>query len=181
MHPSFAVVFFTACSGAGYGLWLWLGSWVASGQPVRPVAGLAALALGFVLVTAGLLSSTLHLGKPLRSWRAFSQWRSSWLSREGIAALATYHDKSQPTSVAVDLSALAGRVAQIRKEVLAARDRSQVPLPLRGRRWEWRPRADGTRCHALCQTDPGSDATPRQIAGQRADALHRVLRSAPSE
>ena len=90
MHPSFAVVFFTACSGAGYGLWLWLGLWVASGQPLRPVAGLAALALGFVLVTAGLLSSTLHLGKPLRSWRAFSQWRSSWLSREGIAALATY-------------------------------------------------------------------------------------------
>lgn len=90
MHPSFAVVFFTACSGAGYGLWLWLGLWAATGQPLRPGAALAALALGFALVTAGLLSSTLHLGKPLRSWRAFSQWRSSWLSREGIAALATY-------------------------------------------------------------------------------------------
>ncbi len=28
-----------------------------------------------------------HLGRPARAWRAFSQWRSSWLSREGIAAV----------------------------------------------------------------------------------------------
>ena len=40
-----------------------------------------------LLVSAGLLSSVGHLGKPLRAWRAFSQWRSSWLSREGVAAL----------------------------------------------------------------------------------------------
>ena len=90
MHPSFSVVFFTACSGAGYGLWLWLGLLVAFGQAPRPMPALAALLVGFVLVTAGLLSSTAHLGKPLRAWRAFSQWRTSWLSREGIAALATY-------------------------------------------------------------------------------------------
>jgi DMSO reductase anchor subunit len=90
MHPSFAVVFFTACSGAGYGLWLWLGLLVAAGQAPRPLAALIALAVGFMLVTAGLLSSTAHLGKPLRAWRAFSQWRTSWLSREGIASLATY-------------------------------------------------------------------------------------------
>ena len=30
----------------------------------------------------GLLASTLHLGNPARALRAFSQWRSSWLSRE---------------------------------------------------------------------------------------------------
>jgi DMSO reductase anchor subunit len=41
-------------------------------------------------VTAGLLSSTFHLGHPERAWRAFSQWRSSWLSREGVAAVFTY-------------------------------------------------------------------------------------------
>lgn len=46
------------------------------------------IALG--LITAGLLSSTLHLGHPERAWRAFSQWRTSWLSREGIMAVATY-------------------------------------------------------------------------------------------
>jgi hypothetical protein len=42
------------------------------------------------LVSLGLLSSTFHLGHPERAWRAFSQWRSSWLSREGVAAVATY-------------------------------------------------------------------------------------------
>ncbi len=42
------------------------------------------------LITAGLLSSTFHLGHPERAWRAFSQWRTSWLSREGIAALIAY-------------------------------------------------------------------------------------------
>jgi sulfite dehydrogenase (quinone) subunit SoeC len=31
-----------------------------------------------------------HLGHPERAWRAISQWRSSWLSREGVMALATY-------------------------------------------------------------------------------------------
>src|SRR5690606_5949285 len=42
------------------------------------------------LVSVGLLASFAHLGKPLRAWRAFSQWQSSWLSREGVAAVLTY-------------------------------------------------------------------------------------------
>jgi DMSO reductase anchor subunit len=37
-----------------------------------------------------LLSSTFHLGRPERAWRAFSQWRSSWLSREGVASVVTF-------------------------------------------------------------------------------------------
>ena len=45
---------------------------------------------GSLLATVGLLASTFHLGRPERAWRAFSQWRTSWLSREGVAALATY-------------------------------------------------------------------------------------------
>jgi len=32
----------------------------------------------------------LHLGQPARAWRSFGQWRSSWLSREGIAALLSF-------------------------------------------------------------------------------------------
>jgi len=42
------------------------------------------------LVSAGLLSSTFHLGHPERAWRAVIQWRSSWLSREGVMAILTY-------------------------------------------------------------------------------------------
>jgi DMSO reductase anchor subunit len=49
-----------------------------------------ALGIALALITVGLLSSALHLGHPERAWRAFSQWRSSWLSREGVASLLTY-------------------------------------------------------------------------------------------
>ena len=90
MHPAFSVIFFTTMSGAGYGLWFWLAMSASfADRPGRGVAWLA-LGLGFALVSVGLLSSTLHLGKPLRAWRAFSQWRSSWLSREGVLAIACY-------------------------------------------------------------------------------------------
>jgi DMSO reductase anchor subunit len=38
----------------------------------------------FVLLAAGLVASIFHLGHPARGWRAASQWRTSWLSREVI-------------------------------------------------------------------------------------------------
>lgn len=91
MKPALSVIFFTVLSGAGYGLWCWLGVAVAAGvYPATRVGVLVPLGFGFVLVTAGLLASTLHLGHPERAWRALTQWRSSWLSREGVASLVTY-------------------------------------------------------------------------------------------
>ena len=89
MHPAFSVIVFSALSGAGYGM-LALVALAVLGEaaPVRALLWLLPLAL--VLVTVGLLSSLAHLGKPLRAWRAFSQWRTSWLSREGLAAVLTY-------------------------------------------------------------------------------------------
>jgi sulfite dehydrogenase (quinone) subunit SoeC len=91
MHPALSVIMFTTLSGAGYGLLAWLGAWGAAGW-LPANRGLAAASLGLSLgaITIGLFSSTLHLGHPERAWRAFSQWRSSWLSREGVASLATY-------------------------------------------------------------------------------------------
>ena len=91
MHPAYSVIFFTTASGAGYGL-LALASLAAMshGEASSPGFALVTIVLGLVLVTAGLLSSTAHLGRPERAWRAFSQWRSSWLSREGVAAVVTY-------------------------------------------------------------------------------------------
>lgn len=91
MHPAYSVIFFTTATGAGYGLLACLG--VAGGFAlVEP--GLwfrfVSLGLALALVSAGLLSSTAHLGRPERAWRAFSQWRSSWLSREGVAAVVTF-------------------------------------------------------------------------------------------
>ncbi len=91
MHPALSVIFFTAASGAGYGLLFLLGIFGAIGLlPAAPWFGIAAFGVALGLVTAGLLSSTLHLGHPERAWRAVTQWRSSWLSREGVMALITY-------------------------------------------------------------------------------------------
>ena len=59
-------------------------------MPRDPWLGFVGLGLALVLITIGLMASTFHLGRPERAWRAFSQWRSSWLSREGVAALVTY-------------------------------------------------------------------------------------------
>jgi DMSO reductase anchor subunit len=44
-------------------------------------------AIGFGLAIGGLLSSTFHLGHPERAIKAFSQWKSSWLSREAWLSL----------------------------------------------------------------------------------------------
>ncbi|MGK7865795.1 dimethyl sulfoxide reductase anchor subunit family protein [Falsiroseomonas sp. E2-1-a20] len=91
MNPAPSIVFFTTASGAGYGLLFWLGVLRPLGlMSAWPGFALLALGLALLLITAGLLSSLLHLGRPERAWRALSQWRSSWLSREGVAAVATY-------------------------------------------------------------------------------------------
>jgi len=91
VNPAFSVIFFTVVSGMGYGLLFLLGVLFA----LNPVSierneALLALSVGAVFVVAGLLASTLHLGQPQRAWRAFSQWRSSWLSREGVASVASF-------------------------------------------------------------------------------------------
>jgi DMSO reductase anchor subunit len=91
MHPAYSVILFTTASGAGYGLLIWLAAAAMLNLvPRDPTLGFFGLGLAIALVTIGLLSSTLHLGRPKRAWRAMSQWRSSWLSREGVAAIATY-------------------------------------------------------------------------------------------
>lgn len=89
MNPAFSVIFFTTLSGAGYGLLAAIAIAVLhQATPARALLLLLALALA--MITVGLLSSLAHLGKPLRAWRAVSQWRSSWLSREGVMSLLTY-------------------------------------------------------------------------------------------
>lgn len=85
MHPAPSVIVFTTLSGLGFGLLFWLGL----GLPA--VSGWVAFvffAIGYALAVGGLMASTFHLGHPERAWKAFSQWRSSWLSREGVCAVA---------------------------------------------------------------------------------------------
>ncbi|MFO1033526.1 MAG: DmsC/YnfH family molybdoenzyme membrane anchor subunit [Hyphomicrobiales bacterium] len=91
MHPAYSVILFTVSSGAGYGLLALAGLvGTAHGKASSPAFALVTVGVALALITTGLLSSTAHLGRPERFWRAFSQWRSSWLSREGVAAVLTY-------------------------------------------------------------------------------------------
>ncbi len=85
MHPAPSVIVFTTLSGLGFGLLTWLGI----GMP--DVSGWVAFvffAIAYALAVGGLLASTFHLGHPERAIKAFSQWRSSWLSREGVVSVA---------------------------------------------------------------------------------------------
>ena len=91
MHPAPSIIAFTVASGAGYGLLFLLGLAAPAGLiPATRSLGAAGLGLALGLITLGLCASLLHLGHPERVWRALSQWRSSWLSREGALAALTY-------------------------------------------------------------------------------------------
>jgi len=87
MHPALSVIFFTVTSGAGFGFLAMIGLGVP--LPHSGMGAFLACAIAVGLAVAGLISSTFHLGHPERAWRAFSQWRSSWLSREGLLAVFT--------------------------------------------------------------------------------------------
>ncbi len=89
MHPAYSVIFFTVASGAGLGLLAFMG-FAPYSEANAPTSFLVAtFGLAFALTVAGLISSTFHLGHPERAWRAMTQWRSSWLSREGVLAVLT--------------------------------------------------------------------------------------------
>ena len=84
MHPAPSVIIFTTLSGLGFGLLVFL----CLGYPsVGGIVEFVFFAVGFVLAVGGLLSSTFHLGHPERAIKAFSQWKSSWLSREAWLSL----------------------------------------------------------------------------------------------
>ncbi len=91
MHPALSVIIFTSVTGAGYGLLGLMCALAAFGiLPGNRLFGLAGFVLSFGAIATGLIASTFHLGHPGRAWRALSQWRSSWLSREAVLSILTF-------------------------------------------------------------------------------------------
>jgi DMSO reductase anchor subunit len=86
MHPARSLILFTSLSGLGFGLLAFLMLGLPS---VTGWTAFVFFALGFALAGGGLAASTFHLGHPERALKAFTQWRSSWLSREAWLAAAT--------------------------------------------------------------------------------------------
>ncbi|MGF1503148.1 MAG: dimethyl sulfoxide reductase anchor subunit family protein [Paracoccaceae bacterium] len=85
MNPAPSLIVFTVLSGAGLGLIAWIGLGLDGGPAFAWAAPLVALGLTAI----GGLASVAHLARPDRAWRAFSQWRSSWLSREAVLLAVT--------------------------------------------------------------------------------------------
>ena len=84
MHPAPSVIFFTVFSGIGFGLLAFLGL----GYPgVTGWTAFAFFTIAYLCAVGGLIASTFHLGHPERALKAFTQWRSSWLSREAWCAV----------------------------------------------------------------------------------------------
>lgn len=79
MHPAPSVILFTVFSGLGFGMLVFLGL----GLPA--VTGWTAFymyLIAYLAAVGGLMASAFHLGNPQRALKAFTQWRTSWLSRE---------------------------------------------------------------------------------------------------
>lgn len=94
MHAALSVLVFTVLSGAGLGaLALVALADVASMAGAFSLPGTSAqwtraAMLAFGLVVMGLCSSVLHLANPRNAWRSAARFRTSWLSREAVFALA---------------------------------------------------------------------------------------------
>jgi len=85
MHPAPSVIVFTVLSGIGFGFLACLGLGLVG---VQGWAAFWVWGLGYALAVAGLASSAFHLGNPQRALLAFTQWRTSWLSREAVLSVA---------------------------------------------------------------------------------------------
>jgi DMSO reductase anchor subunit len=86
MHPAPSIILFTTLSGLGFGMLAFLGLDVPA---PRGWVAFWFFLIAYALAVGGLAASTFHLGHPERALKAFTQWRSSWLSREAwLAVLA---------------------------------------------------------------------------------------------
>ena len=123
MHPGFSVIFLTTLIGAGQGLFLGLyaaeiAALLRVAEPQQSSAFFVwGSALALVFTGLGAIASLFHLGHPERAWRALAMWRTSWLSREGIAlpafmaAVFAYgigHYLDSRATVAIGVKSLSG-------------------------------------------------------------------------
>lgn len=84
MHPAPSVILFSVLSGAGFGLLFFLG--INPDPPTGWVAFVFFL-IGYALALGGLFAAFFHLANKKNAIHSWTQWRTSWLSREAISAV----------------------------------------------------------------------------------------------
>ncbi|SDY93001.1 DMSO reductase anchor subunit [Jannaschia faecimaris] len=85
MQPAPSVIIFSTLSGAGFGLLFFLGLGMPS---VSGGIAFGFYVIAYLLAVGGLMASVFHLGNKKNAWKSYSQWRTSWLSREGWFAVS---------------------------------------------------------------------------------------------
>ncbi|TAG03211.1 MAG: DMSO reductase [Betaproteobacteria bacterium] len=92
MKPAFSVIFFTVMSGAGLGLMVWLlvATMMSAHIRMPNVTFINGVIIAAAFIVVGLCSSTLHLANRKNVIYSLTQFRTSWLSREGVFALALF-------------------------------------------------------------------------------------------
>ncbi len=84
MHPAKSVIIFTTLSGIGFGMLFFIGLGMIVPEGLMAFIWFA---IAYLFAVGGLLASTFHLKHPERALRAFTQWKTSWLSREGVLSV----------------------------------------------------------------------------------------------
>jgi len=84
MNPALSVVAFTTLAGLAQGMVVALATAMLGNVPMDRTFLGGALGVAIVLLVLALIASFMHLGRPVRAWRAVLMWRTSWLSREVI-------------------------------------------------------------------------------------------------
>ena len=92
MKPALSVIFFTVSSGAGLGLlvWLLIASLMADHIRMDGETFYKGALIAGLFITAGLVSSTLHLANRKNAIYSLTRIKTSWLSREGLLAVLLY-------------------------------------------------------------------------------------------
>ncbi len=88
------------------------GGGMAAGQVLGGAPNRGVCAVGWLLFQAGMVASVFHLGQPLKAWRVWMGWRTSWLSREAMV-LGTVAGVLTVGTAAVWMEAITGWVRTV--------------------------------------------------------------------
>jgi len=89
MHPPISLIFFFLTAGTSIGLFIFTYfieflTLFGKGQGLPKEVVLVSGVISLILIGAGAIGASFHLGHKLRAWKAIKRFNTSWLSREAV-------------------------------------------------------------------------------------------------